>query len=205
MTKQTVRAALRPRLWIVAGPNGSGKSSAYDRSDVDEFGGSVWIINPDLLTQRIMDAERLDLRTANLAAVRRIETWLESSIAVHQTIGVETVLSTPKYRSLVEKAKAVGFEVRLIYVYLRSADLQLDRIRVRVLKGGHDVPADKVRDRRIRSFAQAGWFLHAADEAWIFDNSTSEPQLVGRKQGGEIMLSAKIPDDLMQSLLHPQD
>jgi predicted ABC-type ATPase len=205
MTKSTVRAALRPRLWIVAGPNGSGKSSAYDRSDVDEFGGSVWIINPDLLTQRIMAAEKLGLRAANLEAVERIEQWLEASISVHQTIGVETVLSTPKYRKLVERAKAVGFEVRLIYVFLRSPELQLERIRLRVLKGGHDVPADKVRERRGRSFAQAGWFFEIADEAWIFDNSTREPELVGRKQKGKITLSAKIPTDLMQSLLNPED
>ncbi|RYE58300.1 MAG: hypothetical protein EOP18_01405 [Rhizobiaceae bacterium] len=205
MTGKTVRAALQPRLWIVAGPNGSGKSSAYDRSDVDEFGGSVWIINPDLLTQRIMDAEKLASEAANLAAVKRIESWLDASIAVHQTIGVETVLSTPKYRSLVERAKAVGFEVRLIYVYLRSVELQLERIELRVLKGGHDVLAAKVRSRRIRSFEQAGWFLRAADEAWIFDNSTSEPELVGRKQGGLTTLSAKIPTDLMQSLLNPKD
>jgi predicted ABC-type ATPase len=205
MKTNTVRAALRPRLWIVAGPNGSGKSSAYDRSDVDEFGGSVWIINPDLLTQRIMSAEKLALQPANLAAVERIQAWLESSIAVHQTIGVETVLSTPKFRRLVEKAKAVGFEVRLIYVYLRSAELQLDRIRLRVLKGGHDVPETKVRERRTRSFEQAGWFFQAADEAWIFDNSTSEPELVGRKRPDKISLSAKIPVELMQSLLHPHD
>ena len=205
MSGKTVRAALRPRLWIVAGPNGCGKSSAYDRSDVDEFGGSVWIINPDLLTQRIVAAEALDLEAANLAAVKRIGQWLDASIAVHQTIGVETVLSTPKYRMLVERAKSVGFEVRLIYVYLRTIELQMERIRLRVLKGGHDVPADKVSARRARSFAQAGWFFDAADEAWIFDNSTSEPELVGRKQVGKVTLSAKIPADLMQSLLDPED
>lgn len=108
----TVRSAFLPRLWIVAGPNGCGKSSACDRSDVDEFGGSVWIINPDLLTKRLQEAEGLDLQEANLAAVRRIENWLDASIAVHQTIGVETVLSTPKYRRLVTSAKAAGFEVR---------------------------------------------------------------------------------------------
>lgn len=86
----TVRAALRPRLWIVAGPNGCGKSSAYDRSDVDEFGESVWIINPDLFTSRICSNEQLSLIEANLAAVKRIETWLDASLDVHQTIGVES-------------------------------------------------------------------------------------------------------------------
>jgi hypothetical protein len=43
----------RPKFWIVAGPNGSGKSSIYTDTDIEDFGGSVWIINPDLLTARI--------------------------------------------------------------------------------------------------------------------------------------------------------
>ena len=37
-------------------------------------------------------------------AVRRIEAWLETSIKAHQTVGVETVLSTGKYRRLVTAA-----------------------------------------------------------------------------------------------------
>lgn len=196
----TVRRPQRPRLWIVAGPNGSGKSSAYDRSDVDEFGGSVWIINPDLLTDRLREAEQLPPADANLAAITRIETWLDASIDVHQTIGVETVLSTPKYRRLVEKAKQRGFEVRLIYVFLRSTDLQLERIRLRVAKGGHNVPEHKVRERRERSFDQLGWFLAAADAAWIFDNSGAEPRLVGRKQAGATTLSSSMPDELLDRL-----
>ena len=190
---ESVRRLNQPRLWIVAGPNGSGKSSTYDRSDVDEFGGSVWIINPDLLTDRLRDAEQLDRERANLAAVTRIEAWLDASIDVHQTIGVETVLSTPKYRRLVDKAKRHGFEVRLIYVFVRSAELQLERIRLRVAKGGHDVPETKVRERRERSFDQLGWFLAQADAAWIFDNSGAEPRLVGRKQGGTTALSSAMP------------
>jgi len=78
-----------PRLWIVAGPNGCGKSTIYSRSDVAEFDGSVWIINPDLLTGRLRAEEGLELTEANLAAVTRIEAWLEASIDVHQTIGVD--------------------------------------------------------------------------------------------------------------------
>lgn len=172
-----------PRLWIVAGPNGCGKSTAYGRSDVSEFDGSVWIVNPDLLTSRLQANEGLDAQEANLAAVKRIETWLDASIGVHQTIGVETVLSTPKYRKLVLKAKERGFDVRLIYVYVDTVERQLERIRLRVAKGGHDVPPDKVAARRARSFEQFAWFFWQADQAWVFDNSGAEPRLVASKDG----------------------
>ena len=109
-----------PVFLIVAGPNGSGKSSAYQDTDIEAFGRSVWIINPDLLAARIQAVEGLQLGEANLEAVRRIESWLEASIEAHQTVGVETVLSTPKYRRLVERAKRLGFQVRLNYVLLDS-------------------------------------------------------------------------------------
>jgi predicted ABC-type ATPase len=88
----------RPVFWIVAGPNGSGKSSLYSTSDVEAFDQSIWIINPDLLTERIRQVEKLPPQEANLQAVIRVEAWLEASINAHQTVGVETVLSTDKYR-----------------------------------------------------------------------------------------------------------
>ncbi|MBL8651338.1 MAG: hypothetical protein JNL35_13170 [Sphingopyxis sp.] len=105
--------------------------------------GSVWFINPDLLTIRIQDAEGLELDAANLAAVQRIETWLDASLDAHQTIGVETVLSSPKYRRLVEKAQERGFKVHFIYVVLRDVQMQLDRIALRVRKGGTMCPPTK--------------------------------------------------------------
>ena len=119
----------RPRFWIVAGPNGSGKSTVYTGAIIKDFNRSVWIINPDLLTARIRAVESTSLRKANLEAVQRIYAWLEASIGAHQTVGVETVLSTDKYRNLVLAAKASRFEVRLIYVILKSAELNVRRWR----------------------------------------------------------------------------
>lgn len=184
MQPKTPRKPERPILWIVAGPNGSGKSSLYNRTDIEGWGGSVWIINPDLLTQAISEHEGVATEPANLAAVQRIERWLYASIDVYQTIGVETVLSSDKYRNLVLQARRSGFEVRMIYVTLRSAELQAQRIRIRVAEGGHDVPPDKIVSRRARSLDQLAWFFGRVDECFIYDNSTSEPELIAEKMGG---------------------
>jgi predicted ABC-type ATPase len=185
----------KPKFWIVAGPNGSGKSSIYTDTDIEDFGGSVWIINPDLLTARIQKIEHLKPRAANIAAVTRIYSWLEASIAAHQTIGVETVLSTEKYRALVLAAKAHGFEVRLIYILLSSAELSVERVRLRVGKGGHHVPTTKIRQRRQRSLRQLPWFLNNADLAWIFDNSGAKPAQIAQKSGNTIIVDpAALPE-----------
>ena len=177
-----------PVLLFVAGPNGSGKSSTYQHAGIEAFGRSVWIINPDVLAQRIHDVERFALDDANLQAVQRIEAWLETSIAAHQTVGVETVLSTPKYRRLVEKAKTLGFEIRLIYVLLDSPQRNVERVRLRVKKGGHAVPEDKILQRYTRSLEQLPWFLEQADQAWFYDNSGAEPRLIGEKHAGIVTL-----------------
>lgn len=197
----TTRIANRPKLWIVAGPNGSGKSTLYDTTLIDDFGRSVWIINPDLLTQRIIDQERLDRQDANREAVERIMAWLEASLRTHQTVGVETVLSTDKYRRVVMAARAGGFEICLIFVMLRSPDLNVERVKLRVARGGHDVPKDKIIARFWRSLEQLPWFLDHADRAYVFENSGAQPRLVAEKQqDGAVALDPDAPDSLRRAL-----
>lgn len=189
-----------PRLWIVAGPNGSGKSTLYDATDIEGFGRSVWIINPDLLTARLREQENLGADRANGEALNRISAWLTASIEAHQTVGVETVLSTAKYRALVERAKARGFQIRLLYVMLRSADLNVQRVQARVAAGGHDVAEDKIRSRRERSLEQLPWFLEQAEVALIYDNSGATPKLVAEKRGEDIKVDPGAPREIKTAI-----
>lgn len=190
----------RPAFLLVAGPNGSGKSTAYEDTDIEAGGRSVWIVNPDLLTERIRETEGLGLRDANLAAVNRIECWAEASIEVHKTIGVETVLSTAKYRRLVTKAKELGFEIWLIYVVLDSVELNVERVKLRIRKGGHAVAEEDVRKRYPRSLEQFPWFLNEADRAWIYDNSGATIRQVGEKTEGTIILDQNAPAAVAEAI-----
>lgn len=193
-------SAERPIFWMIAGPNGSGKSSLYSGTEIEAFDQSIWIINPDLLTERIRKVEKLAQEEANLEAVIRIEAWLEASIRAHHTIGVETVLSTDKYRRLVLEAKNRQFEFRLIYIVLASPDLNVERVRLRVKKGGHDVPETKIRERWFKSIRQLPWFLKRSDQAWIFDNSGAAPLQIGLKQHGNITIDPSAPAALRAAI-----
>lgn len=142
---------------------------------------------------------------ANLAAVQRIQRWLEASLDTYQTIGVETVLSSSKYRSLVTSARQRGFRVRMIHVLLRSADLQIERVNLRVSEGGHDVPVDKIIARRVRSFEQFAWFAGHVDDCYVYDNSTGEPDLaLAKVSGGPLWQFEPLPKDFAQVLMAAQ-
>lgn len=136
-----------------------------------------------------------------MAAVKRIEDWLYASVRTHQTVGVETVLSTSKYRALVSEAKARGFLVKFIYVILRDVEMNIERVRLRVAKGGHDVPEAKIRERRTRSFGQMGWFFSNADQAFVFDNSGAKlVRVADKSSNGDIAIHGELIPELGDAL-----
>jgi hypothetical protein len=100
----------------------------------------------------------------------------------------------------VDAAHAQGFAVRLIYVFLTSADLNVARVRRRVAEGGHDVAEAAIRDRRRRSFEQLAWFFEHADHAEIYDNSGAEPRLVVTKTGDDLTIYGRLIAELMAPL-----
>jgi predicted ABC-type ATPase len=68
--------------------------------------------------------------------------------------------------------------------------------------GGHDVPEEKIRERYRKSLDQLPWFLDAADQAWIYDNSdeeAEEPRLIGQKDKGVIELDTDVLPDIAKA------
>jgi len=63
------------------------------------------------------------------------------------------------------------------------AELSVERVKLRVGKGGHHVPTTKIHQRRKRSLQQLPWFLKNADLAWKFDNSGAKPAQIAQSMG----------------------
>lgn len=132
--------------------------------------GQFEILNPDAFALRLADGG-VATSDQNLAAAQQVEAQLTQTIEQGGSIGVETVLSSGKYRPLVDTAIAHGYRVLLHYVILARPDLHVARVGQRVAQGGHDIPPDKIADRYRRSLEQLPWFAQRATRAFIWDNS----------------------------------
>jgi len=92
-------------------------------------------------------------------------------------------------------AKKRNFEIVLIYIATGNVEINLERIRNRVLSGGHDVPENDVRRRYRRSFANLPFAIEHAHHCILFDNSSEEGyRLIAIMSGAESEWFGALPD-----------
>lgn len=181
----------KPVLWLFAGPNGAGKST-FTR--FPELSSHIrHFLNADELTRELLQEQGYSsflaapsevLRQTNLVAAEKIFAQVIALLEQGEVVSVETVLSTDKYRCLVERLRREGGSFNLIYVALRSPELSRERVARRVARGGHPVPEEKLPARWRRSLDHLPWFARQADRFLIYDNSDSDqsikPPLIAR-------------------------
>src|SRR5215470_9355651 len=134
-------------LYIIAGPNGAGKTT-FAREFLPNYANCKNFVNADLIAQGVAP---FSPETAALRAGRLMLGEIRSFARRGESFAFETTLSGRSYISLFRELKARGYQVHIFFLWLRSADLALSRIKERVSKGGHDVPELVVRRRFERS------------------------------------------------------
>jgi len=159
---------IRPRLTIIAGPNGSGKTTLT--SDFELF-RKIPLLDPDAIGRTLQSTVP---STFPIAAARQVLESAKHHVKRAESFAVETTLSGKSYLLMMADARIRGFEVVLVYIGTENVGINLDRIRNRVLAGGHDVPESDVRRRYTRSFKNLPTAMERADHTILFDNSTEE-------------------------------
>jgi predicted ABC-type ATPase len=152
----------RPIVVAVAGPNGAGKSTFY-RAFLAESG--LQFVNADQMALQL----KIDpYRAAELAdEVRR------SLVARAESFIFETVFSDPAGSKLafLQKAANSGYAVALFFIGIDSPGTSSERVAMRVSKGGHDVPSDKIKARFVRTMENLRKALVTLPNVHVYDNS----------------------------------
>ncbi|MGH7319262.1 MAG: zeta toxin family protein [Candidatus Rokuibacteriota bacterium] len=172
----SVRAALpgQPVLIFLAGSNGSGKTTFFE-----EYLESLGLpyVNADRIARVLRSADATaSSDDIDRRAFREAERLRTALVEARLSFCTETVFSDPAGAKLrfLEEARARGFAVFLVFIGLDSPALAVARVRQRVRHGGHDVPDEKLHARYPRTLANLRAAIPIADEAFLFDNSSSD-------------------------------
>ena len=174
----------RPLVIVIAGPNGAGKSTTApsllrDALQVSEF------VNADAIAGglSVFRPESVAI-PAGRAMLERMQHLAEAEA----NFAFETTLASRSFAPWLARLKRRGYHVHVLFLWLESADLAVDRVAARVRVGGHDVPEETVRrryERGLRNFFQL--YLPLVDSWQMFDNSRAgRPQLVASGREGHV-------------------
>lgn len=180
-----------PWLWIVSGINGAGKSTLCSKPEIKKLMGTSDILNPDIRTRALLaEQTELEIGEANLIAAQLTDAEVLHRIETTRTsFGVETVLSSDKFQRVLAQARSKGWKVGLIYFALPSVEVAIERVKLRVLTGGHHVPEHKVRERWDRSIQRLLRYLPQVDVGYVMGNPTAEgAMLLAEAHGGRIRI-----------------
>ena len=153
------------QLWVLAGGNGAGKTTFYNLFLAPK---GIQLLNADIIASAINpeNPEKVGYEAAGVAEQIR-EELLQQRIS----FCFETVFSHVSKIDFVAKARALGYEIILVYIHLDTFDLNEARVYQRVTEGGHNVPVNKIHNRIPRTMKHIAAVLPLASEARLLDNS----------------------------------
>lgn len=161
-------------LYIISGPNGAGKTTASytvlpkilhckEFVNADEIARGLSPFNP---TGMAIEAGKLMLK--------RIDELLQKE----ESFSIETTLSTRSYFKLVETAHQKGYDVTLLYFWLKSPEQAIERVAERVSKGGHDIPNDTIFRRYWAGLKNLFNIYMPIVDTWILVDNSKTPRSI---------------------------
>jgi len=157
-----------PRIVILAGPNGAGKTTSAKKllqgvMGIDEF------VNADVIAQGLsgFSPERVAL-TAGSIMLHRIQELASAG----RSFAFETTLASRTFAPWLRKYKQAGYRIDLVFLWLSSADVAVQRVAERVSRGGHDIPEETIRRRYQRGLVNFFSLYQPLADAWQMVDNT---------------------------------
>ncbi len=162
---------MRPRLLVIAGPNGSGKTSITEQLHELKH---QWMLGCDYINPDNIAQERFggwNDAASVLKAAEAATEWRRKCLNEGRDFAFETVFSSPEKLQFLKEAKQKGYFIRFFFVGTDSPLINVQRIALRVTKGGHDVAISKIISRYEKAMINAFSAATFVDRAYFYDNS----------------------------------
>lgn len=172
-------------LYIIAGCNGAGKTTASftilpEILDCKEF------VNADEIAKGLspFQPEKVAFEAGRIM-LKRIDELFEEN----ENFAFETTLATKIYKQKIISARELGYNVTLLFFWLKNTELAKERVKTRVKEGGHNIPEEVIERRYYRGINNLfEIYLPMVDQALIFDNSEGRPIIIAEKNDNGIMV-----------------
>lgn len=157
-----------PTVYIIGGCNGAGKTTA-SFTMLPQMLNCKEFVNADSIAAGIspFQPEKAAFE-AGRVMLDRIRHLIKSKI----DFAFETTLSTKSYKGIINECKKAGYQIVLVYFWLNNPNLAIERVKERVLKGGHHIPDTIVKrryERGLKNFFRI--FIPLSDYWLTVDNS----------------------------------
>ena len=136
-----------PTIYLIAGCNGAGKTT-FAKEFLPKEVKCLRFLNADEIARGLSP---LKPSAGAIRAARLLLTQVEECLRRRETFALESTLSGKTYIRLFRRARQLGYEIELHYLWLSTPEHAINRVRLRVKQGGHHVPAADIRRRFKRS------------------------------------------------------
>lgn len=188
-----------PNLYIMAGPNGAGKTTAA-YTLLPEVMKAKEFVNADEIARGIspFNVEAVAFEAARIM-LQRIKLLMNQGV----DLAIETTLSTRSYVQTIRHAQQMGYSVSLYYFWIPSAEVSKERVAIRVLRGGHNIPTEVIERRYGRSIANlTKLYIPVCDYFTIFNNAGIVSEMVAT--GGMNSETYVFNKDIWETILNDE-
>ncbi len=160
-----------PRLFIISGCNGSGKTTASysllpEMLECNEF------VNSDEFAKSLSP---FDPSSASVSASRYMLMKINYLLEQKADFSIETTLATRSFVGIIRDAHERGYSVTILYFWLNSPELAIQRVRNRVSEGGHNIPEPVIRRRYVMGLQYFFDTYRDLCDRWVLADNSKTP------------------------------
>jgi predicted ABC-type ATPase len=164
-------------LYIISGCNGAGKTTA-SHTILPEILNCMEFVNADHIARGLspFKPESVAFESGRIM-LNRIRELMNARV----DFAFETTLASRSYVPLVKQAQLMGYQTFLLYFWLGSVDLAMERVASRVSKGGHHIPAEVIERRYYRGIYNLyNLYMPVCDQWTLIDNMNLSPEVIAK-------------------------